>query len=227
MAKKQLDIKKEIVKELRDKRAGNTASNLGMVEVFTALSHKLNNARVFLNEQLEPAWRQVLKHTKKFSKSNKLPGHTCKLGHALGMAAGSAAAKPNQRAYCIIGDGEHGDGNIWESAIIASKSGLSNLTVLINRNNIQADGHTQHVLPIEPLGQKYESFGFEVIEVDGHNIKHVSEALIEAGKNPKPTAIICHTTPGKGVKFTENNHVFRKALTTKQAAIALHELTNV
>ncbi|OGM57729.1 transketolase [Candidatus Woesebacteria bacterium RIFCSPLOWO2_01_FULL_37_19] len=131
------------------------------------------------------------------------------LGSGLAQAAGYAYAarmdQKNFRVYCITSDAEHQEGNHWEAVNFAAKYNLSNLTAFVDRNNIQIDGYTEDVMPLEPLKAKYEAFNWSVIEVDGHNI----EAIIDAANMAKaihenPTVIICRTIPGKGVEFMEN-----------------------
>ena len=130
------------------------------------------------------------------------------LGSGLGQAAGYAyAARMDDkkfRTYCIMSDGEHDAGSTWESIMFAGKNKLSNLTGIIDRNNIQIDGMTENVMPLENLRAKYEAFNWHVLEVDGHNIEAFVDAIEEAKAiYEKPTAIIAHTIPGKGIKETE------------------------
>lgn len=154
------------------------------------------------------------------------------LGSGLSQACGVALAlrldrKPN-RVYCVTSDGEHDEGNTWEAILFANKMKISNLTVIVDRNNIQIDGHTEDIMPLEPFREKYEAFGWHVIDVDGHDIRQVIDALEESKKiNEKPTCIIAHTIPGKGVSFMENDPEWHgKAPTPEQAEIALHELND-
>jgi transketolase len=132
------------------------------------------------------------------------------LGSGLSQAAGMALAfkmdGSKQRVYCITSDGEHDAGNTWEGAMFAGKNKLNNLTVILDRNNIQIDGFTENIMPLEPIRQKYESFGFHVIEIDGHNYDQIVSACRESWTVfEKPTLILAHTIPGKGVDFMENN----------------------
>ena len=133
------------------------------------------------------------------------------LGSGLGQSCGVAYAlrmdkKPN-RVYCIMSDGEHDTGNIWESVMFAGKYRLNNLTGIIDRNNIQIDGMTEDIMPLESLRAKYEAFNWHVLEVDGHNIEQFVDAVEEAKAiYEKPTVIIAHTIPGKGVKEIEFNY---------------------
>ena len=126
------------------------------------------------------------------------------LSQAVGMAIVSKSERKRWRVYAIISDGEHGEGQIWESVLLASKYKLGNLTAIMDRNNIQIDGFTEEVLPLEPLAEKYRAFGWHVIEVDGHNIHEIIDAC-EKSKAiyEKPTLIIAHTIPGKGIPFME------------------------
>jgi transketolase len=131
------------------------------------------------------------------------------LGQGLSQAAGMAYAglKMNQapwRVYCVMSDGEQEEGQIWEAAMFAAKYKLRNLVGLIDRNNIQIDGHTEDIMPLEPFADKWRAFGWHVLEVDGHNIQEIINACNEAKAiYEKPTVIICHTIPGKGVDFME------------------------
>ena len=103
---------------------------------------------------------------------------------------------------------------------------LSNLTVIVDRNNIQIDGHTENVMPLEPLGDKYVAFGWNVLSVDGHNIEAIIDACNQARATyEKPTVIIAHTIPGKGVSFMENMYEWHgKSPNKEEAKKALHEL---
>lgn len=130
------------------------------------------------------------------------------LGSGLGQAAGYAYASRMDgkkfRIYCAMSDGEHDEGVLWESAMFAGKYKLSNLTGIIDRNNIQIDGMTESVMPLESLRAKWEAFNWHVLEIDGHNIEEFVDA-IEQSKAiyEKPTVIIAHTIPGKGIPEIE------------------------
>lgn len=128
------------------------------------------------------------------------------LGQACGMAIAARMDGKRHRIYCFMSDGEHDAGNTWESAMFAGKNKLNNLTVVIDRNNIQIDGYTEDIMPLEPLKDKYESFGWHVLEINGHNFQAIVDAVSEAKAiYEKPTVIIAHTIPGKGVSFMEND----------------------
>ncbi len=126
------------------------------------------------------------------------------LGQACGMAYAARMDKKPFRIYCAMSDGEHDEGSLWESAMFAGKNKLSNLTGIIDRNNIQIDGFTENVMPLENLRAKYEAFNWHVLEVDGHNIEQFIDAIEEAKAIfEKPTVIIAHTIPGKGLPEIE------------------------
>ncbi|QQS26690.1 transketolase [bacterium] len=131
------------------------------------------------------------------------------LPQAAGMALGFKMNDAKQRVYCLTGDGELNEGIIWEAALFASAKKLNNLTVIVDRNNIQIDGFTEDVMPLEPLAMKWQAFGWHVLEIDGHNIAEIvgacehAQAIFE-----RPTVIIAHTIPGKGVDYMENEPIW-------------------
>src|SRR3989338_2804365 len=130
------------------------------------------------------------------------------LGEGLAQAAGMAYAlrmdkKPN-RVHCVVSDGEQEEGNTWEAAMFAGKYKLAGLTAIMDRNNIQIDGMTEDVMPLEPLRQKYEAFNWHVLETNGNDVAAFVAAVEEAQAiYEKPTLIIAHTIPGKGVPEIE------------------------
>lgn len=131
------------------------------------------------------------------------------LGEGLAQAAGYAYAarmdKRKFRVYCVCSDGEHDTGNHWEAVLFAGKNNLSNLCVFVDRNNIQIDGYTEDVMPLEPLKAKYEAFNWHVLDIDGHNIEEIIDAANHAkAVHQDPTVVIANTIPGKGVEFMEN-----------------------
>ena len=126
------------------------------------------------------------------------------LSQAVGMAIVSKAERKRWRVYCVMSDGEHNEGQTWEAVMLASKYKLGNLTAIIDRNNIQIDGMTEDVMPLEPFADKYRAFGWHVIEVDGHNIKEIIDACEKSrAVFERPTVIIAHTIPGKGIPYME------------------------
>ncbi len=148
------------------------------------------------------------------------------LSQAIGMALAARLDKKKHRIYCIASDGEHDAGNLWEAIMFAGKNRLSNLTLIVDRNNIQIDGYTENIMPLEPLREKYESFNWHVLEIDGHNILNFVDAINEAKAIwEKPTVIIAHTIPGKGVSFMEGDYAWHgKPPGKEEARQALKEL---
>ncbi|MFN7991501.1 MAG: transketolase [Candidatus Micrarchaeia archaeon] len=151
------------------------------------------------------------------------------LSQAVGMAIVAKAERKRWRVYAMLSDGEHNEGQTWEAAMLAAKYKLGNLTAIIDRNNIQIDGYTEEVLPIEPFAEKYRSFGWNVIDVDGHNIKKIIDACQESKAiYEKPTVIIAHTIPGKGVQFMESLFEWHgKPPSKEQADEAILELEEI
>jgi len=164
-------------------------------------------------------------------KKNSLPGienTSGSLGQGLSQAIGVAiAAKMDNldyRIYCMTGDGELNEGQIWESAMFAPNKKLNNITWIIDRNNIQSDGKTEDVMPLENLKDKLESFNWFVIEINGHSIEEIISACKMAKSiTQRPTAIIAHTIPGEGIEFMENNYQWHGKVPSKKEAIAAKE----
>lgn len=163
----------------------------------------------------------------------KLPGIEMSggsLGQGLGIAVGSALRarldSKTYRVYCIMGDGEQQEGSVWEAAMSAAHYKLDNLCAIIDSNKLQIDGKVQDVMGVEPLAEKYESFGWNVIETDGHNIKELIAAFEKAAQiKDKPSAIIIHTIKGKGVSFMEGEAGWHgKAPNLEQTRLGLEEL---
>ncbi|MBA7487017.1 1-deoxy-D-xylulose-5-phosphate synthase [subsurface metagenome] len=142
----------------------------------------------------------------------KLPGielSAGSLGQGLGVAIGCALnaklEKKDYRVYSILGDGELDEGSLWEAIMCASHYKLDNLTAIVDRNDLQIDGPTEEVMSLEPLLSKWQAFGWETLEIDGHNMSQILSALDEIEKiKDKPTVIIAHTIKGKGVSYAEN-----------------------
>ena len=151
----------------------------------------------------------------------------CGLSQAIGVALGMRLNKQNHRwVFVVMGDGELDEGNIWEAAMLAPKYKLNNVIGIIDRNNIQIDGPTESVVPLENLKAKWEAFGWHVMEIDGNNIEAVIDSL-EMAKAvvEKPVMIIAYTVPGKGVDFMEYDfHWHGLPPNHEQAVIALKEL---
>lgn len=163
----------------------------------------------------------------------KLPGAETTsgpLGAGLAQAAGLAYAakmdKKKWRVFCQTSDGEHEAGLHWEAMLFAGKYRLDNLICIVDRNNIQIDGRTEDIMPLEPLRQKYESFNWHVLECDGNNVSAVVDAL-EATKSlfDKPICVLTHNVPGKGVSYMENNFIWHsQPFKPGQAEAAVDEL---
>lgn len=184
--------------------------------------------------------RKELKTLRKFGsrlqghpERTKLPGletTSGPLGSGLSQAAGMATAlridgNTKRHVFCVMGDGELDEGNVWEAAMFVGKYQLKNLTVIIDRNNIQIDGPTEQVMPLENLADKWKANSWAVQEIDGNNIQVVIDACTAARISLRPTVIIAHTVPGKGVDFMENDfHWHGKPPAADEAKKALHEL---
>ena len=165
----------------------------------------------------------------------KLPGlenTSGPLGSGLSQASGVAYTlqylnhQTQRFVYTITGDGELDEGNIWEAAMFAGKYKLSQLIVFVDRNNIQIDGSTEDVMPLEDLVGKWQSFGWHVQEIDGHNVESIQDAVgMAKAVTNRPSVIIAHTIPGKGVDFMEYNyHWHGTPPNSEQAKLALKEL---
>lgn len=150
------------------------------------------------------------------------------LSQALGMAyhVRYLHPQPKRFVYCLMGDGELDEGNIWEAAMFASKYNLGNMIGIVDRNNIQIGGSTEDVMPLEDLQGKWRSFGWHVQEIDGHNMESICEAVSMArAVTDRPSIIIAHTIPGKGVDFMEGDyHWHGKVPTAEEAQRALAQL---
>jgi transketolase len=155
------------------------------------------------------------------------------LGSGLSQAVGMALAErmdhgmsADRYVYCFMSDGELDEGNSWEGIMLAGKYRLRNLIAVIDRNNIQIEGYTENIMPLEPLADKWRAFNWHVIEVSGHDFQALNEAVNEAkGVFEKPTVIIAHTIPSKGVKEWERDYKWHgKAPTKEEGDMALKEL---
>lgn len=160
-----------------------------------------------------------------------LEGTSGPLGCGLSQACGMALAmrmdgELHRRIYVVMGDGELDEGNVWEAAMLAPKYGLNAITAIIDRNNIQIDGPTETVMPLEDLKAKWQAFGWHVMEIDGNDIEAVIDACTMAKAiTEKPVCIIAYTIPGKGVDFMEYDfHWHGVPPNHEQAVQALHEL---
>lgn len=126
------------------------------------------------------------------------------ISQAVGQALAARLDGSRRQIYCVLGDGELNEGQVWEAVMAAGKYNLHNLTAIVDRNNIQIDGYTEDVMPLEPLANKFAAFNWSVLEVNGHNISEVTDAIEKAKSYwENPVVIIAHTIPGKGVDFME------------------------
>jgi transketolase len=153
------------------------------------------------------------------------------LSVAVGMALGLKLAGKTSRVYCVLGDGEIQEGQVWEAAMSAPKLGapdhrLDNLCVILDYNGIQLDGFVKKILDLEPVADKWKSFGWPVVDVDGHDIAQVDKALDQAESTTTgPTFIVAHTVKGKGVSFMENDPEWHgKAPKPAEAIRAIDEI---
>lgn len=168
--------------------------------------------------------------------NNKIPGiemNTGALGHGLSIAVGMAiAAKMDGKSYrvfTLMGDGEQAEGSIWEAAMSAAHFKLDNLIGIIDRNKLQITGNTEEVMGLEPLSEKWKSFGWEVVEIDGHDYGEINYALSSTPvKKGKPTLVLANTVKGKGVSFIENKPEWHHRVPTEEELNkAIEELTSV
>ncbi len=148
---------------------------------------------------------------------------------ACGMALAAKLDKKSYRVYTLLGDGEIQEGQVWEAAMFAGAKGLTNLTVIVDNNGLQIDGKVEDVCSVYPIKDKFEAFNFDVIEINGHDFDEIRAALKRAKEvTDKPTAIIMHTTKGKGVSFMENNAGWHgKAPNDEEYEIAMSDLNKI
>jgi transketolase len=187
----------------------------------------------FFSKELLTTVRKINSNLQGHPEMNKIAGvdmTTGSLGQGLSVANGMAIAgkldNKNYRVYTILGDGEIEEGQIWEAAMASSHYKLDNLCVIVDKNNLQIDGKTEEVMNSTPLDEKFESFGFEVITIDGNNILEIMKAFakVRTVKN-KPTCIIAETIKGKGVSFMEDKVEWHgKAPNEEQYNKAMEEL---
>ena len=151
---------------------------------------------------------------------NKIPGcdmSTGSLGHGLavgvGMALAGRADNRGYRVYVVMGDGECQEGSVWEAAMVASHQRLDNLTAIVDRNLVSLDGETEDIAALEPFSERWRCFGWHVIEVDGHDLRQIYQALQQAQQTQShPTVVIANTVKGKGVSFMEGKHEYHYAV---------------
>jgi transketolase len=184
--------------------------------------------------------REELKTLRKFG--TRLQGHPHRgalpglettsgpLGSGLSQSSGMALAAKSDgapwRVVCLLSDGEHDEGNLWEAVLLAAKYKLDNLVAIVDRNKIQIDGNTEDVMPLDPFADKYRAFNWNVIEIDGHDFNQIVEALDQAKEfKGKPTVIVANTIAGKGVDFMEGKYEWHgKPPNKEEAEKALEQL---
>ena len=196
-----------------------------------ALYAALSRRGFFPVEDLDQ-WGQLGAHLQGHPDRLKTPGVDMSsglLGHGLSIAVGlslAQRARPHFHTYVLMGEGCMQSGVMWEGALAASKYRASELTVVMDYNDVQLDGATHDIMPLEPLVDKWRAFGFAVSEIDGHNLREVLEALDAAlDTHSQPAVIVARTTKGKGVTFMENAAKWHGAVPTdEEYALALAEL---
>ncbi|MAH44031.1 transketolase [archaeon] len=222
-----IDLRKLIIEAAYHAGHGHIPSALSIVEILVAIDRIKTEDDIFVLSkghgclayyaylvQKNIITRDELRNFGK--KGSKLGGHpdrnkikevyasTGSLGHGFPISVGSALARKIQnipgRVICLIGDGESNEGTIWESCMVASKNKLSNLVCIVDNNNSQIRS-----LPAENLSKKFLSFGWEVWDIDGHDIKMISRAITDCNSNEKPIAVIANTIKGKGISDIEND----------------------
>ena len=197
-----------------------------------ALYSCLANRGYFPVEDLK-TFRNINSYLQGHPDMKNIPGvdmTTGSLGQGLSSANGMAIAGKMEgkdyRVYCILGDGEIEEGQIWEAAMTSAKYKLDNLCVIVDNNNLQIDGTIEEVMSPYPIDEKFRSFGFQIINIDGHNIREIIDAL-DVAKNvkEKPVCIIAKTIKGKGISYMENKAEWHgKAPNEEQYKLALKEL---
>lgn len=148
------------------------------------------------------------------------------LSQSVGMALAGKMDKAKWKVVCLVSDGEQDEGNTWEAVMLGGKYKLNNLVAIMDRNNIQIDGFTEDIMPLNDLFKKYEAFNWHVIEIDGHDMQEIIDSFEKAKTIlHKPTLIIANTTPGKGVNFMENKYEWHgKPPNKEEAQKALEQL---
>ena len=196
--------------------------------LYCALAHK-----GFFDSSLLPTLRSLGSPLQGHPHMSSLPGLDCSsgsLGQGLSIANGLALAAKKQRrdyrTYCLLGDGEVQEGQVWEAAMTAAQFGLDNVCAIVDNNGVQLDGTTAEIMNVEPLGDTFRAFGWHVVGVDGHDVKALQLAFqLAATTKGRPTAIIAQTVKGKGVSFMENLCAWHgKSPNQEELAAALAEI---
>lgn len=250
--RKSLEIRKQIVSMVYKAKTGHIGGSLSCTDILIVLFYKVLrpiDKFILSKGHSVEAYYAVLADKGYFPKEwldgycqfgSKLIGHpnvevpgievaTGSLGHGLsigcGMALGLKRSNKEGKVYVLLGDGELQEGSVWEAAMFASTYELDNLIGIIDRNRLQIAGDTENVIRLEPLSERWRAFGWEVKEVDGHNLEEMINILSSLESNKKPHMIIAHTIKGKGVSFIEGNYKWHHgALTEEQYERAIKEL---
>ncbi len=197
--------------------------------LYTVLAH-----RGFLPVEELPTFRSLNSRLQGHPEPQKTPGVEVPagpLGHGVaigaGMALGARLDRSRRKVYVILGDGELNSGVIWEGVLVGAKFGLDNLKVILDYNGVQQTGTTAHVMPTEPIAAKWASFNWHVMEIHGHNMAEILDALDRADEiHGRPVVIVARTTKGKGVSFMENDPWWHGGIPTDdQFQAALDELS--
>ena len=166
--------------------------------------------------------------------NNKVPGvemNTGALGHGLPISVGMALAAKmdgkSYKVYTLMGDGEQAEGSVWEGAMAGAQYKLDNLVAIVDRNRLQITGCTEDVMSLEPFGEKWRAFGWDVVEVDGNNIEELVKVLEQTPRvSEKPTLIVANTVKGKGISFAENVAKWHHHVPSKEEyQLAMDELS--
>ncbi len=189
--------------------------------------------RGYFDPKLLPTLRQLGSPLQGHPHQERLPGLDCSsgsLGQCLSIANGLALAAKRQgkpyRSYCLLGDGEVQEGQVWEAAMTAAHYKLDNVCAIVDDNGVQLDGPTAQIMNVEPLGDKFAAFGWQVLPVDGHNVEDLALAFQEAAETKgRPTVLLAQCVKGKGVSFMENQCAWHgKAPSREELAAALAQL---
>ncbi len=189
--------------------------------------------RGYFDPKLLPTLRQLGSPLQGHPHQERLPGLDCSsgsLGQGLSIANGLALAAKRQgkpyRSYCLLGDGEVQEGQVWEAAMTAAHYMLDNVCAIVDDNGVQLDGPTAQIMNVEPLGDKFAAFGWQVLPVDGHNVEDLALAFQEAAETKgRPTVLLAQCVKGKGVSFMENQCAWHgKAPSREELAAALAQL---
>ena len=240
---KAYNIRETILRSLTEAGSGHLGGSIDLADIFSVLffnemKYDINNPswedrdRLILSiGHTAPVLYASLAEAGFFQKDEcmtlrKIGSRLQGLGIAIGMALSAKIDDKNYRTYCVMGDGELQEGSVWEAAMAASNYRLDNLCAIIDRNRLQIDGSTENVMALEPLDEKWTSFGWNVVEIDGHDHNDIIDAFdVARATKGQPTLILANTIMGKGVKSIENDNKWHGKVPTKEQLIGfLNEL---